>query len=215
MIKVVVFDDNKGRLESLELLINQFRDMSCVGTFENCLNIIEDVRNIKPDVVLMDIDMPGLNGIEGLKLLRKEFPEIMVIMQTVFDNADKIFEAIRSGAHGYFLKKTSPSKLIEGIRDVMEGGAPMTPSVAKKVLEMFSSQQSVKSTQGPKFDLTPRELEVLGFLIKGASYKMIADQCGISWHTVNSHFKKIYEKLHVHSAGEAISKAIEHKIFQS
>ena len=215
MIKVVVFDDNKGRLESLELLINQFKDMRCVGTFENCLNIIDYVKKLQPDVVLMDIDMPGLNGIEGLKLIRKETPQVMVVMQTVFDDADKIFEAIRSGAHGYFLKKTSPSKLIEGIRDVMEGGAPMTPSVAKKVLDMFSSQHSTRNTQGVRFDLTPRELEVLSFLVKGASYKMIADQCGISWHTVNSHFKKIYEKLHVHSAGEAISKAIEHRIFNS
>jgi len=213
MIKVMVFDDNKGRLESLELLINQFDDMRCVGTYENCIDIINQVKRKSPDVVLMDIDMPGLNGIEGLKLIRKNSPEVMVVMQTVFDDADKIFDAVRSGAQGYFLKKTAPSKLIEGIRDVMEGGAPMTSSVAKKVLEMFSSQQAIRNVNGPRFDLTPRELEILACLVKGSSYKMIADQCGISWHTVNSHFKKIYEKLHVHSAAEAISKAIEHKIF--
>lgn len=212
MIKVMVFDDNKGRLESLELLINQYDDMRCVGTFENCAGINEKVKQNKPDVVLMDIDMPGLNGIEGLKLIRKNAPEVMVIMQTVFDEEDKIFEAVRSGAHGYFLKKTPPSKLIEGIRDVMDGGAPMTPSVAKKVLEVFKGQAGRSSTQTPRFDLTPRELEILSHLVKGASYKMIADQCGISWHTVNSHFKKIYEKLHVHSAAEAISKVLEQKI---
>ncbi len=211
MIKVMIFDDNQGRLESLSMLINQFDDMTCVGTFENCENIIERVKATMPDVVLMDIDMPGLNGIEGLKLIRRSVPGVLVIMQTVFEDEDKIFEAVKSGAHGYFLKKTSPAKLIEGIRDVMEGGAPMTPSVAKKVLEAFT-RPSLNKKRGAEFDLTPRELEILGHLVKGASYKMIADACGISWHTVNSHFKKIYEKLHVHSATEAISVAIEQKI---
>ncbi len=211
MIKVMIFDDNQGRLESLSMLINQFDDMTCVGTFENCENIIERVKATMPDVVLMDIDMPGLNGIEGLKLIRRSVPGVLVIMQTVFEDEDKIFEAVKSGAHGYFLKKTSPAKLIEGIRDVMEGGAPMTPSVAKKVLEAFT-RPSLNNKRGAEFDLTPRELEILGHLVKGASYKMIADACGISWHTVNSHFKKIYEKLHVHSATEAISVAIEQKI---
>lgn len=207
----MIFDDNQGRLESLSMLINQFDDMTCVGTFENCENIIERVKATMPDVVLMDIDMPGLNGIEGLKLIRRSVPGVLVIMQTVFEDEDKIFEAVKSGAHGYFLKKTSPAKLIEGIRDVMEGGAPMTPSVAKKVLEAFT-RPSLNKKRGAEFDLTPRELEILGHLVKGASYKMIADACGISWHTVNSHFKKIYEKLHVHSATEAISVAIEQKI---
>jgi DNA-binding NarL/FixJ family response regulator len=211
MIKVMVFDDNRGRLEILQLLINQFDDMKCVGTFENCNNIIDKVKDAKPDVVLMDIDMPGLNGIEGLKLIRRSVPGIMVLMQTVFEDDEKIFEAVKSGAHGYFLKKTSPGKLIEGIRDVMEGGAPMTPSVAKKVLEAFQRPPQNKR-RNEEFDLTPRELEILSHLVKGSSYKMIADACGISWHTVNSHFKKIYEKLHVHSATEAISVALEQKI---
>ncbi len=207
----MVFDDNKGRLESLELLINQYEDMRCVGTFVNCEGIIEKVRVHQPDVILMDIDMPGLNGIEGLKLIRKAMPEVMVIMQTVFEDENKIFEAVKSGAHGYFLKKTSPLKLIEGIRDVMDGGAPMTPSVAKKVLEVFQHNNTTRD-KNKSFDLTPREHEILSYLVKGSSYKMIADACGISWHTVNSHFKKIYEKLHVHSATEAISVAIEQKI---
>lgn len=207
----MIFDDNLGRLESLSMLINQFDDMTCVGTFENCDQIIEKVKAAAPDVVLMDIDMPGMNGIDGLKLIRRAVPGVLVIMQTVFEDEDKIFDAVKSGAHGYFLKKTSPAKLIEGIRDVMEGGAPMTPSVAKKVLEAFT-KPSLNKKRGAEFDLTPREMEILGHLVKGASYKMIADACGISWHTVNSHFKKIYEKLHVHSATEAISVAIEQKI---
>lgn len=210
----MVFDDNQGRRESLELLINQINDMNCVGSYENCNNVKELVEKGAPDVVLMDINMPGTNGLDGLRMIRRNFPDVMVIMQTVFDDEEKIFEAVRDGAHGYFLKKTPPAKLIEGIRDVMDGGAPMTPSVAKKILEVFSRQPSKMNPDKPRFDLTPRELEVLSYLVKGSSYKMIADQCGISWHTVNSHFKKIYEKLHVHSATEAISKAIEQKIFQ-
>jgi len=210
MIKVLVYDDNKGRLEGLRLLINQSNDMTCIGTYENCSHVVEQVKELKPDVVLMDIDMPLVNGIAGLKLIRKHAPETMVIMQTVFEEEEKIFDAIRSGAHGYFLKKTPPQKLIEGIRDVRDGGAPMTASVARKVLEVFQHQPQ----RGPnKFDLTDREFEILSHLVKGMSYKMIADKAEISWHTVNSHCKKIYEKLHVHSASEAVAKAIDQKIF--
>lgn len=209
MIKVLVYDDNKGRREGLELLINESQDMSCIATFENCSHVVEQIVEYKPDVVLMDIDMPLVNGIEGLKLIRKHAPDTMVIMQTVFEEEEKIFDAIRSGAHGYFLKKTPPMKLIEGIRDVREGGAPMTASVARKVLEVFQ-RQPAKSKNS--FDLTEREYEVLNHLVKGMSYKMIADIENISWHTVNSHCKRIYEKLHVHSASEAVAKAIDHKI---
>ena len=209
MIKVLVYDDNVGRQEGLEMLINQNSDMHCVGTFESCINVVAEVKELSPDVVLMDIDMPHVNGIEGLKLIRKHSPEIMVVMQTVFEEEEKIFDAIRSGAHGYFLKKTTPEKLIDGIREVREGGAPMTATVAKKVLEIFSRQ----GTRGNNtFELTSRELEILSLLVKGMSYKMIADTCTISWHTVNSHCKKIYEKLHVHSAAEAVAKAIDEKI---
>ena len=154
--------------------------------------------------------MPQVNGIEGLKLIRQHAPHVMIIMQTVFEEEEKIFDAIRSGANGYFLKKTSPDKLIEGIRDVIDGGAPMTASVARKVLEVF--QQQSPSGEKPQFDLTSRELEILSYLVKGLSYKMIAGACNITWHTVNFHCKKIYEKLHVHSATEAVAKALESKI---
>ncbi len=210
MIKVVVYDDNKGRLEGLELLINQNDDMKCIGTFENCSDVIEQINVLQPDVVLMDIDMPYVNGIEGLKLIRQNAPEILIIMQTVFEEEDKIFEAIQAGANGYFLKKTPPAKLIEGIRDVYQGGAPMTASIAKKVLELFRHTTAARVTTD--FNLTDRETEILSFLVKGLNYKMIAEQCNISWHTVNAHCKKIYEKLHVHSAQEAVAKAVNQRI---
>jgi DNA-binding NarL/FixJ family response regulator len=204
MIKILVYDDNPGRLEALQLLIESSGDMHFVGARKNCDDVEADILEIKPDVVLMDIDMPGTNGIEGLKRIRIQAPEVFIIMQTVFEDEEKIFTAIHAGAHGYFLKKTKPEKLIEGIRDVLEGGAPMTSSVARKVLQMFTQQSSDRSKN--PFDLTDREIEILSMLAKGMSYKMIADAGGITFHTVNSHLKKIYEKLHVHSATEAVSK---------
>jgi DNA-binding NarL/FixJ family response regulator len=202
--KILVYDDNLGRQEALQLLIESSGDMEFVGARENCNHVEDDVIDLQPDVVLMDIDMPGTNGIEGLKRLKKQAPEVFIIMQTVFEDDEKIFTAIHAGANGYFLKKTKPDKLIEGIRDVLEGGAPMTPSVASKVLQMLTQKSSDRSKNS--FDLTEREIEILSMLAKGLSYKMIADAGGITFHTVNSHLKKIYEKLHVHSATEAVSK---------
>jgi DNA-binding NarL/FixJ family response regulator len=184
--------------------------MVFVGGRENCSTVEKDVLMLEPDVVLMDIDMPGVDGIEGLKRIRKCAPHVFIIMQTVFEDEEKIFAAIHEGAHGYFLKKTHPNKLIEGIRDVLEGGAPMTPSVARKVLEMFHHQSS--NANAKHFDLSGREIEILSMLTRGMSYKMIADECNISFHTVNSHLKKIYEKLHVHSATEAVAKAIDQRL---
>jgi len=202
--KILVYDDNRGRQEALQLLIENSGHMEFVGARENCNNVEADVIDMQPDVVLMDIDMPGTDGIEGLKRIKKQAPEVFIIMQTVFEDDEKIFTAIHAGANGYFLKKTNPDKLIEGIRDVLEGGAPMTPSVARKVLHMLTQQSNDKSKTS--FDLTEREIEILSMLSKGMSYKMIADASRITFHTVNSHLKKIYEKLHVHSATEAVSK---------
>lgn len=209
-IRILVYDDNMGRQDALKLLIETSIDMQFVGARENCNEVEDDIFTMKPDVVLMDIDMPGVNGIEGLKRIRKCTPGIFIIMQTVFEDEEKIFAAIHSGAHGYFLKKTPPGKLIEGIYDVLEGGAPMTPSVARKVLEMF--QQQPPGTTSNHFDLTIREIEILSMLSKGMSYKMIAHAGNITFHTVNSHLKKIYEKLHVHSATEAVAKAHDQRI---
>lgn len=209
-IRVVIYDDNAGRRKALQMLIKTEPDMICAGTFENCSNVVEEITETQPDVVLMDIDMPKVNGIEGLRLIRQHAPQVLVIMQTVFEEEEKVFEAVRAGAHGYFLKKTPPEKLVEGIRDALEGGAPMTPIIARKVLEMMHEHTAGKKTE--QFQLTPRELEILSLLVKGMSYKMIAAHTGLSWHTINGHFKKIYEKLHVHSATEAVLKALKERI---
>ena len=209
MIKVAVFDDNKPRRELLEMLLNSTEGMECTGAFEDCRNVIRDIMNNIPDVVLMDIDMPHVNGIEGLLLIRKQFPKVKVLMQTIFEEDDKIFAAICAGADGYILKKTPPAKLIDAITEVVSGGAPMTPTVARQVLLLFNNRNKKSATD---FNLTDREHEILSMLVQGLSYKMIAEKCNVTYSTVNSHISHIYEKLHVKSGTEAVAKAIEQKI---
>jgi len=209
MIKVAVFDDNKARRELLEMLLNSTADMECTGAYEDCRNVVKNIMQNIPDVVLMDIDMPHVNGIEGLQLVKKQFPEVKILMQTVFEDDDKIFAAICAGADGYILKKTPPAKLIDAISEVVSGGAPMTPTVARQVLQLFNNRNKKSSTD---FNLTDREHEILSMLVQGLSYKMIADKCNVSYSTVNSHITHIYEKLHVKSGTEAVAKAIENKI---
>ena len=204
MIKISVFEDSSGRQEAIKLLIEEQPDMQLLAIYQNCESLVTNVTGLIPDVVLMDIDMPVVNGIEGVKLLREHFPDVVIIMQTVFEDENSIFKAIQAGAHGYILKTARPAKLIEAIRDSLEGGAPMTPVIAKKGLENFRKQPV--TSEDSHIKLTPKENEILSDLEKGLSYKMIASDRNISWHTVNSHVKKIYEKLHVHSATEAINK---------
>ena len=191
-------------------MIDQTENMFCAGTFEDCSQVISNIHETKPQVVLMDIDMPNVNGIEGVRLIRKHFPELCIIMQTVFEDDDKILDAIVAGANGYILKKVHPAKIIEGINEVVEGGAPMTASVARRVLELFQKNSARHSEND--FKLTEREKEILSDLVKGLSYKMIADNRTISVFTVNAHVRNIYEKLQVHSVAEAVRKAIEQRI---
>jgi len=209
-IKVAVFDDNKPRRELLQLLLNSSDGLICTGAFEDCRNIVKKLCADIPDVILMDIDMPFVNGIEGLKEVRAHFPTVKVMMQTVFEDEERIFEAIVNGADGYLLKKTPPAKLLEAISEVMEGGAPMTPAIARQVLLLFNGQH--RYTEKKDFNLSAREQEILAYLEKGLSYKMIADKCNISYPTVNSHISHIYEKLHVSSGTEAVAKALANKI---
>ncbi len=209
-IKVAVFDDNKNRRLGLELLINATKNMQCVGAFEDCRNVVSHLHECSPDAVLMDIDMPHVNGVEGVKLICENFPHIKILMQTVFEDDEKIFASICAGAHGYILKKSPPTKLIESIADVMQGGAPMTPSIARQVLHLFYNQN--KKSSRLDFDLSEREHQILSLLVEGLSYKMIAEHCKISYHTVNTHVSHLYRKLQVNSVAEAIKKATKEKI---
>lgn len=173
-------------------------ELQYVGEATDCSAVLDDMDTTFPDVVLMDINMPNVDGINGLKKIKQHAPHIKVLMQTVFDDSEKIFESIRNGASGYVLKKDSPQRLLQAIQEVYEGGAVMNPGIALKVLEYFQPNQK----ESP---LSAREKQVLQSLAEGNSYKMIADQLALSFHTVNTHVKKIYEKLHVSSLGEAIA----------
>jgi DNA-binding NarL/FixJ family response regulator len=208
-VKVVIFEDNNRLREGLYQLINGSAGLNCVGAFANCDNIIKHIEESGPDVVLMDIEMPGITGIEGVIKIKEKFPEIKILMETIFEDDDKIFQSICAGAEGYILKGTPPAEIIESIKEIYEGGSPMTPSIANKVLRMVSRRPAAHQDD---FDLTKREKEVLSCLVQGMSYKMIADECTISMDTVNMHIKNIYRKLHVHSKSEAAVKAVKGKI---
>ena len=201
-IKIILFEDNDRLRESLVYLLNNTDGFEVLGDYGHCNDSANIVRVYKPDVVLMDIDMPGEGGIRGVQMVKEAQPMTAVIMYTVFEDDDKLFKCLCGGANGYLLKKTPPGKLFEAIQEVVDGGAPMSPSIARKVLNTF---QHGKSNQ---YKLTPRELDVLQLLIKGYSSKMIAAELGISFDTARSHLKNIYAKLHVNCGKEAISKAL-------
>jgi DNA-binding NarL/FixJ family response regulator len=209
MVSIVIFDDNPGRRESLRMLLESRESFLVTGEFPDCSNVKTEIEKLHPDIVLMDIQMPQVNGIEGVRIIKEFFPDVHVIMQTVFEDDEKIFDAMRFGASGYILKKTDPQQIIIAIEDVLNGGSPMTPSIATRVIHFFRKQNDKRPEH---YGLSDREAEILQFLVDGLSYKMIADKVNISYNTVNSHIKKIYDKLQVHSVSEAVSKAIRNNI---
>jgi DNA-binding NarL/FixJ family response regulator len=212
-LRITIFDDNKNIRESIKMLLDTEPDFIVVGSYSHVLDCVEDVKESKPDVVLMDIEMPGMTGIEAVKTLKKEFPQVQVLMQTVFEDDDRVFDSICAGASGYILKNFLNVKLVDAIKELQYGGSPMSPSVARKVLNKMQSVANViKPEEAPDYQLTPREKEVLSCLVNGLSYKMIGADLNISYETVRSHVKKIYEKLHVASLTEVVAKAINQRI---
>jgi DNA-binding NarL/FixJ family response regulator len=204
MIKTGIVEDDVRYQELLRTILSSSDRAASVFIVGNCNDIIADVRKHAPDVVIMDINLPGKSGIVGVAELKKSYPDLKVLMLTVFEDEDKIFAAIKAGADGYLLKKDSPQKVLDSIQDVFEGKSSMNGIIARKVLEYFHKKPTVKKPD--EYNLTKREHEILELLMDGLSYKDIADKCAISIQTLNSHIKNIYNKLGVHSRSEASAK---------
>ena len=197
-IRIFIYDDCNDRRDSLKALLMLNNEYKFVGEAANCSNVLAEIETYYPDVVLMDNNMPEVDGLEGLRQIKIHHLEVKVLMQTAFDDSEKIFTAIKNGASGYILKNDKPLRILQAIEEVSQGGAAMNPVIAQKVLDYFKP----KTINNP---LTQKENEVLAFLSEGLSYKMVADKLGISYATVNTHNKHIYVKLHISSLGEAIA----------
>lgn len=210
MIRVVLFEDNKNLRESLAMYLSGTEGIWFSGAFPDAREAVSVMKKHKPDVVLMDIQMPHQSGIEAMIEIIRYAPKAKILIQTVFEDDDKIFQAICSGASGYVVKNPDPEVYVQAIKEVYAGGSHLSPSIAKRVVEMFQ-RQFVKS-EHTFVQLTQREKEVLGCMVKGLSYKMIAGTCGVSFSTVATHVNHIYEKLHVNSAPEAVVKALEWRL---
>jgi DNA-binding NarL/FixJ family response regulator len=206
--QLLIFEDNARLRQSLELLLNDETNFQVAAAYPDCDKADKQVEKYNADLVVMDIDMPGIGGVEGVKRIKNANPEVKVVMHTMFDDDNRIFDSICAGADGYMLKNTSPLQLVNALQEVMNGGAPMSPFVAQKVFQHFRQAK----TASEQFNLTAREKEILELLVKGNSYKMIADKSHVSIDTVKKHLQNIYHKLHVNCGTEAVVKALQHKI---
>lgn len=203
MVKVAIVEDNKTTRESLETIVNLSPDYRCVCACETGEEALRLIPKQQPEVVLMDIQLPKMSGVECAMRLKESLPTVQIIMVTVYQDPDRIFRALRAGASGYILKRATPEKVMNAIRDVQQGGVPMSAEIARKVIQYFHTQPAVS----PEVEkLSPREREILGLIAPGFSNKEIADRLNISVETLRWHLKKIYHKLHAHSRTEAASK---------
>lgn len=208
MIKVAIVEDNNTLRSSLEQLFNNTEGMKCVLSLNNLMNVVSEFAKSTPNTVLMDIGLPNISGIEGVRTVKLNFPEIQVMMFTVFEDDEKIFDAIRAGASGYLLKKTPPEEIIDAIRELAQGGAPMSASIARKVIQSFQEHAAPPIED---YQLTAREKEILYSLVDGLSYKKIADKYCVSISTIRTHICNIYQKLHVNSKSQAVAKVLQKK----
>lgn len=208
MLKVSIIEDNHALRNSLQALFNRTPGMRCVSALPNLMNVVSDLAKDEPHVVLMDINLPNITGIEGVRTVKSVFEKVQVLMFTVFEDDEKIFAAIRAGASGYLLKKTPAAEIVAAVQDLHNGGAPMSPSIARKVIQAFQSPQQASLAE---YELTPREKEILFSLVDGLSYKKIGEKYFISLSTIRTHISNIYAKLHVHSKSQAVAKVLQAK----
>lgn len=211
MIRVALFEDIKEIRELLTETIQNSEGLLVTGAYANANEALKIMKRDRPDVVLMDIQMPGISGIEAVRTIKAAFSDIQILMQTVFEDNARIFAAVCAGASGYILKDATPERYLEAIHEVAAGGSPMSPVIARKVLTMFQGQNPV-SPKEEYHELSLSEQKILNCLVRGLSYKLIADECSVSISTVNFHLKNIYRKLHVNSATEAIAKALRQQL---
>ncbi|GAB3050398.1 response regulator [Spirosoma pulveris] len=204
-VRISIYEDIQSLRDALSLLVQTTDNFELVGAYGDCLQLEQQIATDRPHVVLMDIELPGMSGIEATLRLHRKFPETDVLILTVFDDDDRVFEAISAGATGYLLKKTSPARIMAAIQEVYEGGAPMSPAIARRLMQSMHQASGSRELD----QLTPREATILALLAAGNSYKMVAAEAGISIDTVRTHIKRIYEKLHVHSVTEAVAKFLK------
>jgi len=208
-IKVAIVEDHHKFRECLEFLLNNTEGFQCVGSFRTMEEALEKIKFALPDVALIDIGLPGMSGVEGVRILKERYPSLLMVMNTVYDDDRRIFEALCAGASGYLLKKTPPARLLECVKEVIAGGAPMSPEIARRVLNLF---REVRPPEQADYQLTPHELRLLKLLVEGHSYKTAAAELGVSVKTISFHLQKIYEKLQVHSKSEAVAKALRNRL---
>ena len=211
VIKVAVIEDRREIREGLRILIDGTESYRCTGTFRSMEEALPKIGNGLPDVALVDIGLPGMNGIEGIRLLKERYPDLLLLMLTVYDDDERIFDALCAGACGYLLKRTPPAQLLEYLKEAVSGGAPISPQVARRVVALF---REVRPVERADYQLTPHETRLLKLLVEGHNYKTAAAELKVSVNTVSTHMRHVYEKLQVHSKSEAVAKALRNRIIR-
>jgi len=208
-IRVAIVEDRREIREGLATIINGTPGFRCTGAYRSMEEALERIGNDLPDVVLNDIGLPGMSGIEGIRILKERYPDLVVLILTIYDDDDRIFDALCAGASGYLLKKTPPARLLESLRAAAAGGAQMSPEVARRVIALFREFRPPDST---KCELTPHEVRLLRLFVEGHNYKTAAAELGVTVHTISFHLRSIYDKLQVHSKSAAVAKALRSRL---